>query len=203
VAVTWKRGRRTRTASAGEVTKTNFIATCGTTLDGKSHKKKRWEVHTDGKLTHRTVDVKRLRIVDKYFDGGQTIDVHNHGRQGSLALESRRTTRWDWRFFQSFLGSSSWMHKRFCPHKADRDYTEFVLEFCSTTRSACAGVGDSAPVLRARPDSDSDNDGSSGRGDSDDDDCMRIRSRARHQVVGASRVLQPQGHRSTSAEVII
>jgi hypothetical protein len=148
VAVTWKEGKKNKD---GEVTKKSFIATCGTTLDGKSHKKKRWDVHTDGKLTHRTVDVKRR--VDEYFDGGQTIDVHNHasgrlvladsafasvksfqmkktaglefiglvktaskkfpkqdfeqqehGRQGSLALESRRTTRWDWRFFQSFLG---------------------------------------------------------------------------------------------------
>jgi hypothetical protein len=67
------------------------------------------------------------------------------------------------------------MHKRFCPHKADVDHTECMLEFLLNNK---IGVGDSAPVLRARPDSDSDNDSSGGRGESDDDDGIRIFSRA-------------------------
>jgi hypothetical protein len=96
VAVTWKEGKKNKD---GEVAKKNFIATCGTTLDGKSHEKKRWEVHTDGKLTHRTVDVKRLRIVDQltstWTEGRRSTCTTTGGRcrQGSLALESRRTTR--------------------------------------------------------------------------------------------------------------
>ena len=162
-----KRGRRTRTARSPRRTSSRRAARL--LLASRT---RRSAGRRDGKLTHRTVDVKRPRIVDEYFDGAQTIDVHNHGRQGSLALESRRTKRWDWRFFQAFLGiilvDAFTAYKRFCPHKADMDHTEFVLEVTFLLNNKI-GVGDSAPVLRARLDSDSDDDGSGGSGDSVDD----------------------------------
>jgi hypothetical protein len=51
------------------------------------------------------------------------IDVHNHYRQGTLALEAHWTTRWDWRFFGTFLGvvevDACVAYKRFCPGKQD------------------------------------------------------------------------------------
>ncbi len=57
--------------------------------------------------------------------------LHNHARQGSLALESRRTVQWDWRFFQTFLG---------------------IVEVDAFTAllNNKVGVTDSSPVLRPR-----------------------------------------------------
>ena len=198
-AVAWKEGKK---GKDGEIIKKNFIATCGTTLPGKPHKKKRWDVHADGSLTHRTVDVKRPCIAGEYFDGAQAIDVHNHARQGSLALESRRTTRWDWRFFQSFLGivevDAFTAYKHFCPGKADIDHSEFLLEVVNFLLDNKIGVGSSAPVLRARAplvgggsDSEHEEEASS----SDDDEYVGVHelrplTRAAHFKDAARAVLK-------------
>ena len=85
---------------------------------------------------------------------------------------------WDWRFFQTFLGitlvDSFTAYKRFCPGKADMDHTEFVLEVTSYLLNNKIGVGDSSPVLRARPDSGSDDDDDDSSGDGDDDVYLTV-----------------------------
>ena len=65
-----------------------FLSTCGTTVEGEPHTKKRYRVSEDGEsseIFYKTV--KRPKLVEEYFDSASKIDVHNHLRQGSLALE--------------------------------------------------------------------------------------------------------------------
>ena len=83
----------------------SFIATCGTTLQGTPHEKRRWRNDNDGTTQYFTREVPRPNIVEEYYDGAQTIDVHNHIRRGAgLGLEMRPTNRWEMRFFQTFVG---------------------------------------------------------------------------------------------------
>ena len=65
----------------------------------------RWRNNNDGTTNYFTVDVVRPKLAGDYFDGAQTIDVHNHSRQGQgLGLELRKTKRWQIRFWQTFIG---------------------------------------------------------------------------------------------------
>eukprot|EP00750_Incisomonas_marina_P005668 INCI14073.1.p1 GENE.INCI14073.1~~INCI14073.1.p1 ORF type:complete len:625 (+),score=97.77 INCI14073.1:326-2200(+) len=152
MAVTWNEGKTNKKNK--KITKKNIIATCGTTLPGAPHKKRRWCVHANGSLSKHTVDVKRPRVTAECFNGAQMIDVHNHGRQGSLALESRRTQRWDWRFFQTFLGiltvDAFSAFKHFRKDKRSINHTEFLLAIIAYLLDNKIGVLDTSPVLRPR-----------------------------------------------------
>jgi hypothetical protein len=103
MAVSWNEGKKDKTTE--KIVKKNIIATCGTTLAGRAHKKRRWQVHEDGTISKVTIDIKRPRGTQEYFPGDQAIDVHNHSRQGQgLGLELRPTNRWQIRFWQTFIG---------------------------------------------------------------------------------------------------
>ena len=139
----------------GKIIRKNFIATCGTTLEAPPHKKKRWNNNSDGTTTYYTKSIKQPQIVHNYFQGAQKIDVHNHYRQGWLQLESRDTNRWDWRFFQTFVGicevDAFLAYKRFWPAEAKKDcpHIEFVLQLIASLLDntfACVG-----PILRPHP----------------------------------------------------
>ena len=57
-------------------------------MESQPHTKKRHRVSEDGEsseILYKTV--KRPKLVEEYFDSANKIDVHNHLRQGSLALE--------------------------------------------------------------------------------------------------------------------
>ena len=62
-----------------------FISTCGTTLPGQPHQKHRYT--KDGELT--TSEVQCPQMVSQYFSAACKIDVHNHLRQGLLAIEEK------------------------------------------------------------------------------------------------------------------
>ena len=83
-----------------------FLAMCGTMVEGHPRKKKRYHVSEDGKSSEaffRTV--KRPKLVEEYFDSAGKIDIHNHLRQGSLALEEAwGTKKWHDRIFSTILG---------------------------------------------------------------------------------------------------
>ena len=81
----------------------NLISTCGTTLDGPPHEKKRWRNFNSGRTEYFTVTVPRPDIVAQYFNAAQTIDVHNHLRQGEAAVE-RPTHKWSFRILQTLVG---------------------------------------------------------------------------------------------------
>jgi hypothetical protein len=152
MAVSWNEGKKDKTTE--KIVKKNIISTCGTTLAGQAHKKRRWQVHEDGTISKVTIDIKRPRVTEEYFTGAQAIDVHNHYRQGTLALEARRTNRWDWRFFQTFLGivevDAYVAYKRFCPGKQDVTHNQFLLSVIDYLLNNKIGVPDTAPVLRPR-----------------------------------------------------
>ncbi len=81
-----------------------FIATCGTTDEGVSHKKRRWKaVGTQSEVYYK--EVPRPRLAESYFSSAQKVDVHNHLRQGSLSLEaSWSTQQWEHRVISTLLG---------------------------------------------------------------------------------------------------
>lgn len=99
IAVGWK-----------DKTVKTFISTCGTTIpaDRPAIKKKSRLELADGVPTHYTVEVPRPMIAQEYFDAANGIDIHNHYRQGSLALEeSFKTQTWWHRSFSTLLGMTA------------------------------------------------------------------------------------------------
>ena len=65
----------------------NIIATCGTNGNGPPHGRIRYNLTEEGitQRTHRFTDINR--IMYEYFSFAQKINVHNHYRQGNLAME--------------------------------------------------------------------------------------------------------------------
>jgi hypothetical protein len=61
-----------------------IVGTCGTTLPGNPHEKKRWRVNEAGQVETYYKQVKRPKIVELYFSGAPAVDIHNHYRQGGL-----------------------------------------------------------------------------------------------------------------------
>ena len=74
-----------------------IVDTCGTTLPGRAHRKRRWRLDTAGHESTYFKSIPRPAIVEDYFDSAQKNDVHNHRPQGPLGvcLESHTTQRWD------------------------------------------------------------------------------------------------------------
>ena len=78
-----------------------FISSCGTTLPGQLHQKHRYT--KDSELT--TSEVQRPQLVSQYFSAVCKIDVHNHLRQGLLAIEEAWVTQiWWHRLAATFFG---------------------------------------------------------------------------------------------------
>ena len=82
-----------------------LIATCGSSVDGPPHEKKRWRNEDDGSSTTYKKAVKRSKVVADYFGGAATIDIDNHYRQGGLALEGAwGTHNWSHRVAATVIG---------------------------------------------------------------------------------------------------
>lgn len=78
-----------------------FVGSCSTTLDGIPAKKMR----TNENGQKYTLEVPRIKIIEEYFQGAPSIDVHNHLRQSGLALEEVwHTQNWKHRLYASLLG---------------------------------------------------------------------------------------------------
>jgi hypothetical protein len=130
----------------------SFIATCGTTVAGAPHDKKRWRNLNNGTTEYFTFPVPRPKVCGDYYNGAQIIDVHNHERQDFVGLEMRATNSWSYRFFQTFIGiievDAHKAYKYFDMDGPDTD-TGFFL------RSVAVGLldnkrGDATEPLRAR-----------------------------------------------------
>jgi hypothetical protein len=110
-----------------------IVGTCGTTLPGSPHGKKRMGMNSDGEFVPMLKEVKRPRIVEMYFSGAPTIDIHNHYRQGGLGLErSIQTQTWWMRVFCTILGiietDAYVAYIRFSPHGRDMTHREFTAQ---------------------------------------------------------------------------
>ncbi|CAG4996824.1 unnamed protein product [Parnassius apollo] len=78
-----------------------FVASCETTLPGLPSRKRR--LNDEGNLFFR--EVARPKLVQQYFDGAASIDIHNNIRQDGLALEKAwGTHKWEHRIYASVLG---------------------------------------------------------------------------------------------------
>jgi hypothetical protein len=86
----------------------SFICTRGVTLPGNpSIKYKFTKTTQDGRphVQKNAVAVPKPSVVEEYFAGFSAVDIHDHYRQGSLAMEEGWTTRTWWhRLFTSVFG---------------------------------------------------------------------------------------------------
>ena len=154
-AVGWNDGKKDN--KTGRVIRKCIVGTCGTTLPGTAHRKRRWRLDNAGHASTYFVEVPRPLIVDNYFSGAQKIDVHNHRRQGpdGVRLEARSTKRWEIRFWQTMLGmievDSFLAYTRWCPGKSSVKHNQFLRVLTQQLLDNTVGCAPDAPVLRPRP----------------------------------------------------
>jgi hypothetical protein len=132
-----------------------IVSTCGTTLPGNPHAKKRWRVDDAGEIETYYKYVKRPKIVELYFSGAPAVDVHNHYRQGGLALEQSVQTRsWWMRVFCTILGiietDTYAAYIRFHRGGPELTHEEFTTQLAVCLRDNNLG-GARARELRTRP----------------------------------------------------
>lgn len=107
-----------------------LVSTYGNTLPGQPHVKKRWEILEDGSERQFTKEVKRPSIFENFFDAAPAIDVHNHLRQGNLALEQAlKTDEWHIRVATTLIGMTvvdAWLaYRYFSPVQNHGSLTSF------------------------------------------------------------------------------
>ena len=152
-AVSWNDGKKDK--SSGEIIRKCIVASCGTTLPSTAHRKRRWRL-VNGIDEAYCVSVPRPHIVAEYFDGAAKIDIHNHLRQGpkGVCLESRRTNRWEIRFWQTWRGflvvDAFLAYRHFCPGKSQCKMAHFVRVLTQSLLDNTIGCAPDAPVLRGR-----------------------------------------------------
>ena len=155
-AVTWNDGKKDK--STGDIIRKNIIASCGTTLPGVGHRKRRWTVDQEGRAHIYLKTIPRPELVEEFFEGAQQIDVHNHLRQGraGIALERRPAQHWRHRFHQTYLGmievDSYLAYRYFCPGKRAIKHNEFLRVLTQQLLDNKIGCAPDAPVLRPRHD---------------------------------------------------
>jgi hypothetical protein len=130
------------------------VGTCGTTLAGSPHQKKRLRVSHTGETEVYYKQVQRPRIVELYFSGAPAVDVHNHYRQGGLALEKGLQTKiWWMRVFCTILGiietDAYVAYIRFCPDARGLSHRQFTLQLAASLRDVASGAATRA-VRRPR-----------------------------------------------------
>ena len=152
-AVTWNDGKKDK--KTGDIIRKCIISSCGTTLPSTAHRKRRWRV-VNGLDEDYQVSVPRPNIVSEYFDGAAKIDIHNHFRQGpkGVCLESRRSNRWEIRFWQTWRGflivDAFKAYTRFCPGKSACKLSHFVRVVAQALLDNTIGCAPDAPALRRR-----------------------------------------------------
>ena len=136
-----------------------FVATCGTTEPGPPHRKRRYR-NVDGVTSEAIWKlVKRPKIVADYFDAASKIDVHNHLRQGGLALESSWGTRkWHHRVLATLFGmievDSYLAYREFHSSGRSISHDEFTEKLClmllgNTYGQVVAPVTRSGPIVQS------------------------------------------------------
>lgn len=82
-----------------------LVSTCGSGSPGSQVVRKRKCVIDRQTVQEYIREIPRSITVETYFENANAIDIHNHLRQGGLALEKHfRTTQWDKRVFFTLLG---------------------------------------------------------------------------------------------------
>ncbi len=136
-----------------------IIASAGVSAEGPPALKDRWrfpvgaEVPRENGLFFFKKEVPRPHVVKDYFDNANAIDVHNHYRQGALAMEQAWSTK-------------TWWHRLFARHVCDRHVSGLSAlsshpgrknisfrDFCAAIagvqhRRAAEGCGHSSPLQR-------------------------------------------------------
>ena len=141
-----------------------IIASAGVSAEGPPALKDRWrfpvgaEVPRDNGLFYFKKEVPRPHVVKDYFDNANAIDVHNHYRQGALAMEQAWSTKTWWhRLFASAtlygmcVTDAFLAFQHFHPTQEGRNIS--FREFCAAIagvqhRRAAEGCGHSSPLQR-------------------------------------------------------
>lgn len=103
-----------------------FVSTCSTTLPGEPVRKKRYD--DEGNIVIK--EVTRPKMVEEYFEGAPSIDIHNHIRQSGLALERVwNTQRWQHRMFASLFGiieTNAYLAYKYFKKEPNLNHTDFT-----------------------------------------------------------------------------
>ena len=103
------KGHKIHAVSWLDSTRKDLVSTCGTTLESSPLLRHRQEIavsRAEGVFTRPiTKETRRCEMVSAFFDNFHWIDVHDHLRQGVLALEQHWLTKnWVMRLFATILG---------------------------------------------------------------------------------------------------
>ena len=96
--VAWHEEKRKK----NKITPKVYVGSCGATFPGRPHMKVRHK-KVGARSIRYEVPVPRPQMIATYHEHCGKIDDHNQLGQGVLGLEYRRTTRWEFRFFQTFV----------------------------------------------------------------------------------------------------
>ena len=148
LAVAWNGGKQRKL----------FVSTCGTTIPAeKKATRLRYRDRGDGLSELVQKETEWPSLVRTYFDTANASDVHNHLRQGSLAVEKSWVTQTWWhRIVGTVLGicevDAYCAYKALHPKGQDVDHRDFVLALTDKLlRGDFAGFSDETPVRRRKP----------------------------------------------------
>ena len=83
-----------------------FIATAGSNLTAQPHQRIRYRLKEDGTSERFIKTTNITSVPHEYFSFAQKVDVHNHRRQGILAMERAISTEnWAYRLICTLLGT--------------------------------------------------------------------------------------------------
>ena len=156
-ALAWNEGKPDR---HGRIKPKCFVSTCGTTLPGTPHLKTRYQRYTvndDYCAAQRSqvmrtyhVPIPRPELASSYYDGCQAIDVHNHLAQTTLGLEDRKTKRYSFRYFQTFVRfviTDAFLAYKYFGRNPDAKFEAFRDALCDSLINNTIGARDGS-VLR-------------------------------------------------------
>lgn len=149
-----------------------IVATAGSNATGPPHGRIRYRLKDDGTSERYEKYTNTSMIPHEYFSFAQKIDVHNHRRQGILALERAIPTRsWAFRIIATVLGII--MVDAYMMYKLEHDGDE-VLQFRQfvgqVSSSLCSNSISDTSLLRSRS---AGGDGNSG-GETEDNTSAAI-----------------------------
>jgi hypothetical protein len=81
-----------------------FVGTAGSSIPTIPIERPRILVKPDGTCENTTRIIRQSAMIADYLNHCGAVDIHNHYRQGGLALELERTHDWIMRVFQTILG---------------------------------------------------------------------------------------------------
>ena len=138
-----------------------YVSTCGTSNPGVPHLKTRYQRYEaqaqagggiEQVMRAYHVPIPRPQLVSEYYDGCQAIDVHNHLARTTLALEQRKTMRYFFRYFQTFVRfvvTDTFLAFKYFRRLPDLKFSDFRNTLCASLIKNTFGMPPGTEPLRS------------------------------------------------------